>query len=265
MFSVRSAYHLACELEDRPCSSYREPRDHWWWRKLWQASLPNKIKVFVWRVCLNALPTGVNLAKRLRDCPGECPLCQSKDIGCWAQEVSTHLNGDVPRMVPSVTAPSSWQAPPVGVVKINFDGATFVKGKKLGVGVVARNSLGQCVAWVSRRLGMAGTSVLAEALAAREAVLLAVRRGWRHVIVEGDCSTLVQKLQSRERDLSAEGPIVTDVLNLAVNFLSCEFNFVKRSNNRVAHFFTHFSGVPAEGDVDIPPAVVPFVNSDLIS
>ncbi|KAL0412615.1 UNVERIFIED_CONTAM: putative mitochondrial protein [Sesamum radiatum] len=75
MFSVRSAYHLACELEDRPCSSDREPRDHWWWRKLWQASLPNKIKVFIWRVCHNALPTGVNLAKRLRDSPGECPLC----------------------------------------------------------------------------------------------------------------------------------------------------------------------------------------------
>ncbi|KAL0412616.1 UNVERIFIED_CONTAM: hypothetical protein Sradi_1463300 [Sesamum radiatum] len=173
--------------------------------------------------------------------------------------------GEVSRIVPSVTTPSSWQPPPEGVVKINFDGATFEKGKKLGVGVVARNSLGQCVAWVSRRLGIAGSGVLAEALAAREAVFLAVRRGWRQVIVEGDCSSLVQKLQSRVRDLSAEGPIVTDVLTLAVVFHSYEFNFVKRSNNRVAHFFAHFSGVSAEGDVDIPPAAVPIVNSDLLS
>ncbi|KAL0397570.1 UNVERIFIED_CONTAM: putative mitochondrial protein [Sesamum calycinum] len=32
MFSVRSAYHLACTLEDRPCSSSLRQNEHSWWR-----------------------------------------------------------------------------------------------------------------------------------------------------------------------------------------------------------------------------------------
>ncbi|KAL0396465.1 UNVERIFIED_CONTAM: hypothetical protein Scaly_0094900 [Sesamum calycinum] len=59
IFSVRSAYHLACTLENQPCSSSLHQNEHSWWSKLWQTKLPNKIKVFIWRACLSAIPTGV--------------------------------------------------------------------------------------------------------------------------------------------------------------------------------------------------------------
>ncbi|KAL0445988.1 UNVERIFIED_CONTAM: hypothetical protein Slati_1726700 [Sesamum latifolium] len=51
-------------------------------RKVWQAKIPNKVKVFVWRACHNALPTGKALSKRLHRFPEPCPLCryQEEDV-----------------------------------------------------------------------------------------------------------------------------------------------------------------------------------------
>ncbi|KAL0327024.1 UNVERIFIED_CONTAM: hypothetical protein Sangu_1780400 [Sesamum angustifolium] len=46
-----------------------------WWRRVWQAKIPNKVKVFVWRACLNALPTGDNLVRRIPNTSAECPFC----------------------------------------------------------------------------------------------------------------------------------------------------------------------------------------------
>uniref|UniRef100_A0A7N2R3V3 RNase H type-1 domain-containing protein n=1 Tax=Quercus lobata TaxID=97700 RepID=A0A7N2R3V3_QUELO len=34
------------------------------WKKFWKLKIPNKVKVFGWRACHNALPTGQNLMKR---------------------------------------------------------------------------------------------------------------------------------------------------------------------------------------------------------
>ncbi|KAL0349417.1 UNVERIFIED_CONTAM: hypothetical protein Sangu_1169500 [Sesamum angustifolium] len=49
-FSVRSACHLACSFE-KPCTSSRFDEEASWWRKMWQAKLPNRVKIFVWRAC----------------------------------------------------------------------------------------------------------------------------------------------------------------------------------------------------------------------
>ncbi|KAL0423850.1 UNVERIFIED_CONTAM: putative ribonuclease H protein [Sesamum radiatum] len=74
-FSVHSAYHLAVSLEDSPCSSSHAALESAWWRKVWQVRIPNKVKVFVWRACQNALPTGANLHKRASISQVVCPLC----------------------------------------------------------------------------------------------------------------------------------------------------------------------------------------------
>ncbi|KAL0406172.1 UNVERIFIED_CONTAM: hypothetical protein Slati_3931100, partial [Sesamum latifolium] len=42
IFSARSAYHLACSLEHRPCSSSLQALDQLWWMRVWQAKIPNK-------------------------------------------------------------------------------------------------------------------------------------------------------------------------------------------------------------------------------
>ncbi|KAL0346378.1 UNVERIFIED_CONTAM: putative mitochondrial protein, partial [Sesamum calycinum] len=77
-FSVRSAYHLALSLEDNPSSSSLAEGEVSWWRKVWQARVPNKVKVFVWRACVNALPTEMNLKKRIQNLQVVCPFCQAE-------------------------------------------------------------------------------------------------------------------------------------------------------------------------------------------
>ncbi|KAL0289852.1 UNVERIFIED_CONTAM: putative mitochondrial protein [Sesamum angustifolium] len=145
-FSVRSAYHLTCTLEDKPSSSSREEEVPWW-RKVWQAKLPHKARNRLLmegeRVALIQVTTFAShcLASFLRQAAVSAP----RSVG-WT--------------------PSSWQAPSVGYVKINFDGATFALDGAMGVGMVARDATGLGLAWLSLRVPRAGDGEMAEAWAA---------------------------------------------------------------------------------------------------
>ncbi|KAL0395614.1 UNVERIFIED_CONTAM: hypothetical protein Scaly_0009800 [Sesamum calycinum] len=88
-FTIRSAYHLACSLEDRPGVA--------------------------------RLGSRTNGGRGNRGSPFS-PT----------------------RLGPSISP--GWQAPAVGVIKLNFDGAILSGGRVLGVGVAARDDTGQCVA-----------------------------------------------------------------------------------------------------------------------
>ncbi|KAL0442406.1 UNVERIFIED_CONTAM: hypothetical protein Slati_1963300 [Sesamum latifolium] len=260
-FSVRSAYHLACLMDDRPGSSSLGEREGSWWRKVWQSKIPNKIKVFVWRACLNALPTSANLSRRIQGFQAGCPLCRTEkedvmhvlalcpfarqawglssfrsslivsgsgDTLTWMQGVALRLDSQElslffcfcwalwwcrnrklmegkcvnPSQVPpfvshyfeaflaqsagaatrSVSSiPLRWQASLSPFIKLNFDGATFNHGQEMGVGVVARDATGHlhCAVY-----GLEYGRVLA------------IRKGWRSVVLEGDCANLILKLQS---------------------------------------------------------------------
>lgn len=42
---------------------------------LWKAKIPLKIKVFLWQLCQDRLPTSINIAKRNGPAFGPCALC----------------------------------------------------------------------------------------------------------------------------------------------------------------------------------------------
>ncbi|KAL0336372.1 UNVERIFIED_CONTAM: hypothetical protein Sradi_4849100 [Sesamum radiatum] len=155
---------------------------------------------------------------------------------------------------------SRWQAPAPDLIKLNFEGATFAQGRKMGVGVVARDANGDCLAWLSWRVARPGDGEMAEAWAVREAVQLAVQKGWKMVVFEGDCANLITKLSTPGRDLSFIGPIVADIHSLISNFLSVQFGLVKRSGNSVAHFLAQSGRDFVEGEHVLPPAVEALVS-----
>ena len=77
--SVRSAYHLAFSLktnQDLIGSSSKEA-NRWVWKKLWQMRIPNKVKIHLWRACMDALPSLQCLSHRHLISDPLCPLCQS--------------------------------------------------------------------------------------------------------------------------------------------------------------------------------------------
>ncbi|KAL0285703.1 UNVERIFIED_CONTAM: hypothetical protein Scaly_2811600 [Sesamum calycinum] len=217
LFTVRSAYHLICSLENSPGLSSLFVNEHAWWRFVWQAKVPNKVKVFIWKTCLNALPTSRNLLQRMPrsfsvclHClgfikhPNPLLLCEPTTILPWMVSVSSamklkdrygHLASSFCFLLLGRSA--------LGVHKLNFDGALLGGGSAMGLGVVAQNDRGTCLAWLSRRVDRRGTGEVAKALAAWEAIQLAARRRWKSLIIEGDCVVLINKLRTVEGDLSS--------------------------------------------------------------
>ncbi|KAK8940780.1 hypothetical protein KSP39_PZI009905 [Platanthera zijinensis] len=74
LFSVRSVYHLI-HLSDRSSAS----GGLLGWNFIWKADVPPRIRVFLWRLASDILPTGVGL--RLRHSAGliACSFCGSPD------------------------------------------------------------------------------------------------------------------------------------------------------------------------------------------
>lgn len=75
IFSVRSGYRLAQseDLAGIPSSSSSSMIG--WWKGLWNLSVPSKILIFMWRLCLNRLHNGDNLLFRNIDVPSFCSNC----------------------------------------------------------------------------------------------------------------------------------------------------------------------------------------------
>ena len=65
LYSVKFGYQLLCEAEASCVPSRSMDRGaKLFWKHIWRIKLPNKIKVFLWQACSNALPTKVGLHKR---------------------------------------------------------------------------------------------------------------------------------------------------------------------------------------------------------
>ncbi|KAL0420647.1 UNVERIFIED_CONTAM: hypothetical protein Slati_3087600 [Sesamum latifolium] len=73
LFSIKSGYHLALSLASSAgISGPRWCRNTW--RVVWQANIPNKVQVFLWRAIRKILPTASNLRVRLLYETVCCPL-----------------------------------------------------------------------------------------------------------------------------------------------------------------------------------------------
>lgn len=47
-------------------------------KALWSACVPDEVKIFVWRCCLNAFPTRENLMRRKMITNATCPFCDGE-------------------------------------------------------------------------------------------------------------------------------------------------------------------------------------------
>ena len=50
--------------------------EHQIWKRIWDAKVPNKIRVFTWRLCHEIIPVFDNLFKRKMDVQPLYPLCK---------------------------------------------------------------------------------------------------------------------------------------------------------------------------------------------
>ena len=80
VFIVKSGYHLAHNLLEsnarEECSNGNLCKHVW--RKLWHLTLPAKVKIFAWRVCVNGLPTMEAINYRGISQSKTCPVCRNE-------------------------------------------------------------------------------------------------------------------------------------------------------------------------------------------
>uniref|UniRef100_A0A803P4T9 Uncharacterized protein n=1 Tax=Cannabis sativa TaxID=3483 RepID=A0A803P4T9_CANSA len=75
-YTVQSGFHLANSLEEQLNSSTSDNQSIWW-KFFWNLTLPPKIRIFVWKVLHNILPTAAALFKKKVLTSAECSLCAS--------------------------------------------------------------------------------------------------------------------------------------------------------------------------------------------
>ena len=129
---------------------------------------------------------------------------------------------------------SVWQGPPLGVVKVNLDGAICTQERTAGSGGVARDAGGFRGAWSNVYFGISDP-LCVEALVFRDAVVFAQARGFRHVIFETDSTELVRYWEARAVDRSVIATVLQDVSDLLDQFQVFSLVCARRSANTVAH------------------------------
>ena len=80
----------------------------------------------------------------------------------------------------------SWKKPPMGVYKINVDGATSERGRKSSIGVIIRDFKGEAAAGLCRLLPGNFSVLETETLAVEAGILLAKDLGLQQIIIESD-------------------------------------------------------------------------------
>ncbi|KAL3846198.1 hypothetical protein ACJIZ3_003601 [Penstemon smallii] len=128
-----------------------------------------------------------------------------------------------------------WSPPPNGLLKINMDAAFSRGGNVIGIGLIARNWIGDCIAWETHTLHLPLSPESAEAIAALKAVVFGVSLGWRSFSIEGDCLSVIQGILNSSPSMGILGPIFEDIRDIAKDLDFFQALHVTREFNFVAH------------------------------
>jgi hypothetical protein len=76
-FEVKNAYIIA--RQQRGGEIEEDGSFHAFWKRLWSLHMPEKIKIFIWRVCKGILPTKVALSSRGMEVSKRCASCPDQE------------------------------------------------------------------------------------------------------------------------------------------------------------------------------------------
>jgi ribonuclease HI len=148
-----------------------------------------------------------------------------------------------------------WQAPAVNTLKVNVDGAFLTEEGIGAVGAVARDSDGNFVMAISRRLPAVSSALAAEAVALREGVNLIHMVTTGPVVLETDSLELVHLWDRRATQRSEFTSLFREVEDMSGAFSSFSVMHTRRTTNTAAHLCAK-SAVSSEFEVwaNVPPS-----------
>ncbi|KAL4312016.1 hypothetical protein GQ457_01G003630 [Hibiscus cannabinus] len=95
----------------------------------------------------------------------------------------------------SFPSEGAWSAPPLGFLKVNCDAAFDPHSGRASTACVVRDGTGEIVKGSSISF-LSGSASIAEAIAVRHGVLLAINEGWERVIFESDNKGVISRINS---------------------------------------------------------------------
>lgn len=206
---------------------------------------------FIWRACLDILPTRTALVRRTIGTNPFCEFCSA------AVETEVHVFFECP-LFSSVWTESPFHIPyPVPATNFvtglrwlrdKLDTQVFLTGTvtlwniwnfRNGYyhGAIRR---GVSIGWVIQKFQGSPLPVVAEACAARLALQLA-QNGWTPLNLEGDCLQVINELNDRNgKRLHSFGSIISACFILLRFFTTFKCSFIRRGGICLAHAFAHF-------------------------
>ena len=157
-----------------------------------------------------------------------------------------------------------WSPPPLGMFKVNVDGATSVDGRNSSAGVVIRDSCGTVIAACCKYFQGHFSVAKAEALAVECGILLARDMKISQIIIESDAASTVSDINDKFMD-GYLGNLYQGIIALLSSFSSWKIKHVKRECNRVAHELAHIARSSETNQVwfeDPPPELIELVHAD---
>ncbi|XP_074314224.1 uncharacterized protein LOC141649432 [Silene latifolia] len=133
---------------------------------------------------------------------------------------------------------AGWIAQEEGWVKLNID-AGVNDGVGVGVGAVCRDAMGKVLWGLSYNRKEVWEPHVAEAVAVLDGMEEAVRAGHDSIIVESDCSQVVDALKARNKGPSTFFLVLDDIFRICSSFHVVVWSYTSRVNNEVAHAFAH--------------------------
>ncbi|WCJ44167.1 hypothetical protein M5689_024853 [Euphorbia peplus] len=161
---------------------------------------------------------------------------------------------------------SKWMPRLANWYKLNVDAAFWRAKEGYGAGAVVRKDSGEVLMSIGAPLGPCIAPEVAEALAARDCLKLALEAGLNELIVELDPSNIVNPLNGFISHSADSMLVLEDITELVPNFSNVKFVHVKRCGSRVAHELAKWGAKLSEIDVwleDAPSYILSLLISDI--
>ncbi|XP_050141157.1 uncharacterized protein LOC126617159 [Malus sylvestris] len=273
VYSVKSGYGVAMDLlvngalgkKGRGAPSEQQQLNQVWSR-IWRLQAPNKIKLFIWRCCSNALAVQRNLQIRHMRVDNVCGVDFLESWGKFHECVKGRENADE---ICQEFAFGLWRLwknrndvvfnglhrQPLEVVDLwrkninefraasaSVEGDDWAKEKThcAGVGWVGRDFAGVLQAAGGLGTVLCHSADAAEAIAIRTALAACINHRFNHVFVESDAKLIIQMIRKEvSADFSLDC-VLGDIKILARKLTLVTFAFVPRESNHAAHLVAKY-------------------------
>eukprot|EP00253_Pinus_taeda_P019962 PITA_19962 len=160
-------------------------------------------------------------------------------------DVGSH-NSVLPQGNPQSHLCESWQCPPDGGLKLNFDGASRGNPGSAGIGGVFRNQKGEILHIYYRALGESTNNEM-EFVALEHGLRIAKSRNFHNLIAEGDSSLVITTVQKLQRGIRANkvikhwrlAKVTENIEELLRGLQGTVFQAIRRRANKVADYLAN--------------------------